>query len=563
MGYPEQDLLTMTFEALLGANFLEDLGYTDGIEWGNTSASIVNSTVNSQGDVQVIGENATQANSNVNNTADTTATGVLGQSGKAASGMLVSNLARGTTEAFIRNTWDGVSSTVDMTARDINVIAKDNATLGSNVQIVTNSTTISDGGLGLLDEFIGKASYADYTDLSTNVTLNNGDRIRITDDSDDNYGDIMVYLGQDGTTPDGGVGITDLTTVDFSDLDYWAASPETQILPQVSFTDSDSMAVGIIIVRNDLTGGSTAFIDQSNFSASDDVLVQADQSTKMISKLDAQSSSEGGDVKDEGASDAANGGIVTNWLRGDAHAYITGSDADAADDLTVEAINSAELEATAHQLVETGDLGVNVLLAFNAVGWEPQNVIFTTIDTLIGSEEIASAFDANQRISAFAHIDGSDVDVGGDLKVSGVNNSTVTSVTGNDTISESVAVQESAGRSIGIIVANNRITTETRSYITDRTFNDYDNYDFDDIASTSLTLAQSFADTDVTGDTLIKSDDNATVNADIDLISTQIAVSDGGFSIFVKWQRVFSMGTVSVLSQVSKMWRSVKLCMAL
>ena len=57
LGYPEQDLLSMTFEALLGDSFLEELGYTDGMDWGDSQAAVLNSEVDAgTGDVNVVAD---------------------------------------------------------------------------------------------------------------------------------------------------------------------------------------------------------------------------------------------------------------------------------------------------------------------------------------------------------------------------------------------------------------------------------------------------------------------------------------------------------------------------
>ena len=147
-----------------------------------------------------------------------------------------------------------------VTAGSITVEAKDNAELYSNVQFASNSVSVSDGGAGLL-VIHRQVAYANYTDKTTSVQLENGDRVRITDTNDDNYGNVMIFLGQDGVIPPAegsnvaSIGSADLTNVDFGNLDYWVPSLETQVVPQgLNISPSDSLAVGAIIVRNDLIG---------------------------------------------------------------------------------------------------------------------------------------------------------------------------------------------------------------------------------------------------------------------------------------------------------------------
>ena len=160
----------------------------------------------------------------------------------------------------------------------------------------------------------------------------------------------------------------------------------------------------------------TAYVERAELSAAGPVSVKADESALMHATLDAEVVSSGGGVDGSGASTAANVAIATNWLQGDAHAYIA-------------RIRSRrgrrhrqcgqhnEFGCRGQQATEAGGEAGAGLIAFNAVGWQPQNVLFTLIDTLIGSEEIASAFDANQRISSLAHMDAVDLDASGDLTV--------------------------------------------------------------------------------------------------------------------------------------------------
>ena len=222
----------MTFEALLGDSFQEELGYTDGMDWGDSQAFILNSEVDAgTGDVNVMADTSTQVNATLNNVAESMAEGIENQSGKAATGALA-NMGRGEAIAYIKDDKDNsFTGDATVTAGSITVEAKDNAELYSNVQFASNSVSVSDGGAGLLDEFIDKVAYANYTDKTTSVQLENGDRVRITDTDDDNYGNVMIFLGQDGINPtDGTAFSTDLTAVDFWRPGLLGAFLETQVV---------------------------------------------------------------------------------------------------------------------------------------------------------------------------------------------------------------------------------------------------------------------------------------------------------------------------------------------
>jgi hypothetical protein len=53
--------------------------------------------------------------------------------------------------------------------------------------------------------------------------------------------------------------------------------------------------------------------------------------------------------------------------------------------VVVQADNASTLEATNKSLTETGADGAGVSLAFNTVGWKPQNIFFQTVDALVGA----------------------------------------------------------------------------------------------------------------------------------------------------------------------------------
>ena len=54
-------------------------------------------------------------------------------------------------------------------------------------------------------------------------------------------------------------------------------------------------------------------------------------------------------------------------------------------------------------------------------------------------------------------------------------------MTSNDTMSGYDRSKDSGGMAVGVVVSNNRITAESRAYITDRAFNDYASFDYREI----------------------------------------------------------------------------------
>ena len=76
--------------------------------------------------------------------------------------------------------------------------------------------------------------------------------------------------------------------------------------------------------------------------------------------------------------------IATNNLLNGAEAWIDESTVDTAlsgaGAISVTADNTAALDASVSNMVESGDTGVNVTLAFNSVGWEGQDIFTASAD---------------------------------------------------------------------------------------------------------------------------------------------------------------------------------------
>ena len=112
--------------------------------------------------------------------------------------------------------------------------------------------------------------------------------------------------------------------------------------------------------------------------------------------VDSQASSSGGSAFGSGKSLAVNGTIATNTVLSDARAYVVDSEvttrgAVSKGDLGIDAKNTSWINANVLSATSAGETGVGVTLAFNTVGWAPQNLLFNTIDALIESLRKASS----------------------------------------------------------------------------------------------------------------------------------------------------------------------------
>ena len=146
--------------------------------------------------------------------------------------------------------------------------------------------------------------------------------------------------------------------------------------------------------------------------------MSASAAQAMTASLESAASSSGGSKFGAGVSLAASGLIATNTVMGGADAHVTGSTLTIGGDVTVQAVNNAALEAHLVNATSSGAEAIGVTLAFNTLGWEPQNILFNTIDALIGDPAIADAFGADQASGATAYLEDTTVDATGLLTVS-------------------------------------------------------------------------------------------------------------------------------------------------
>ena len=118
----------------------------------------------------------------------------------------------------------------------------------------------------------------------------------------------------------------DLGTADYSDLDYWLEESVAQQIPEgMNVTKSDSMAVGGVVVRNDVRSSVDAHLLNSEVTAGT-VRVSADEQATIKATNDSVAKSAGGSPFTSGkAALAVNATIATNLLLSSSTATITNS----------------------------------------------------------------------------------------------------------------------------------------------------------------------------------------------------------------------------------------------
>ncbi|MEN9773450.1 MAG: hypothetical protein RL322_520, partial [Pseudomonadota bacterium] len=196
-----------------------------------------------------------------------------------------------------------------------------------------------------------------------------------------------------------------------------------------------AMGVGGAVSLNDIRSHAQAFIRYATIEAGS-VSVIATEDAHISAELDVTAEATGGT-----APGLAIGGIIaTNLIQSRADAFITHSTVTTTEgDVTVEGSNTAHIDASNISAMSSDGKAIGVTLAFNTVGWQAQNVLFSAIDALIGT----SIGDANPS-EVTAYIESSDVDSAGAIVVNASNDAMIRAQVANET-SSSLAPPEPPG----------------------------------------------------------------------------------------------------------------------
>ncbi|MBM3366496.1 MAG: hypothetical protein FJY48_12480, partial [Betaproteobacteria bacterium] len=203
--------------------------------------------------------------------------------------------------------------------------------------------------------------------------------------------------------------------------------PDEPALPELPAVATRPMAVGGVVVRNDVRGSARAAILRAlveagsvNVSATDEAIIKAN--------VDSTAEASGG----EGEGLAVGGVIATNLVLSTAEAWIEDSAIDTTEgDLIVEGMNSAHIVARNSSAMTSDGTSIGATLAFNTVGWEAQNVLFSAIDALVGSQ-IGDEQPAKMR----AYIKNSDINAAGNVTVDAQSEAFINAFLSNETRSE-------------------------------------------------------------------------------------------------------------------------------
>ena len=232
-----------------------------------------------------------------------------------------------------------------------------------------------------------------------------------------------------------------------------------------NFTNSDARSIGVLIVLNDLRSGVTALIHNASVSGAN-VSVIALEDAMLLADAQINVSASGGSFYGSGTVLAANGQLVTNVVLAGAGAWLVDSAVDA-DSLTVDAETTAAIDATILSATASGDTGAGVTLAFNSIGWKAQNFLFNAVDALLGDPLIASAFGGERPVATTASVLGSTVISAGAVTVQADGAAQLNATVSNAASSRAAAMFNATGKSVGLIIASNKVSSLAAATIDD------------------------------------------------------------------------------------------------
>ena len=265
------------------------------------------------------------------------------------------------------------------------VAAEESAAINATNSLKVVAQAISDGGLSIVADLL-TAVLEDYqyTTKSGTRDVAEGELVRVADDyaGGGEQGKVYRYTGSGATF--------DLGSPNYA-TGPWAkviVGETFEFLESLSLNVTSSSAVGIgaIAVRNDVRGGVASEILGQLVDAGDGVSVTALETATIVADDTSSVIADGCSpfASDSGDCVGVNFLFVTNLVLSGAEARIADSDVTAGGDVAVTAGNTSSITATIDSETSSNGVSVGVVLAFNTVGVESQNVLFNIADAILG-----------------------------------------------------------------------------------------------------------------------------------------------------------------------------------
>ncbi|MFO1001307.1 MAG: hypothetical protein U0936_13260, partial [Planctomycetaceae bacterium] len=492
IGYEPQNTLFNSIDAILGTNIGNQTP-------AKTNAQILNTPVSAAGDVEVTATSTAKITSALSNEATSAASALINASGMSVGMVVSSNMVSTDVDAAIKST----GSAISVTAGNVNVAATDDNSIEAETTLLSSSTTTNDAGASLLNKLATQLQqdYA-YSSLSGTKSLKFGDKVRVasTYTTAAARGLIYQYMGTDASV--------DLAATDYTNYGLWKKLDAVNVLPVgLNISDSDSMGIAGLVVRNDIIADVDSVIEKATVNAAGNIDVAANGTQQLTASADATAKSSGGSATGTGTSLAVGGSIVTNTVQSGAESHVLTSNLTTTSNgnVSVTAANSGTIEATNATAISSGNQAIGVTMAFNTVGHESQNVLFNTLNALIKTN-LGNAPGAN----ATAFIRDTPVTSAGDVSVTATAGALITSEISNETASAASALMNASGMAVGTVLSSNMVKSAASAKI-----------EFTTPGNGAVSAA---------GDLKVESEDAAGISATSNLDVTSEATNDGGIS---------------------------------
>lgn len=513
IGWKAQNVLYQAIDALVGNSLGDE-------QPASVTASIVDTTLNLGGDLSVTADSRALISAKVGNDSTSAASTLFLPISGSASAVMASNMVSSVSDAFID--YVGDPGTVNVGGA-LSVIATDMAGIESNTQMKAVSSATEGIGGSLIGSLIGAlADEYEFTSKSGTRVVKNSERVRVA--SDHTAGGVVgatyLYVGANASW--------NLGTQDYTIKKRWkrvVGTGASEFLSSLgNITPSVSVALGGLVDRNEVRSTVTANIDNSNVNAGGALQVVADQSAVIRAKDKSISSSSSDNAFGTSVSLAVNGTIVTNLVLSTVDATITNSDVTVtgASDLAVRSTNDAKIDARVNSAMTSDMVAVGVTLAFNTVGWAAQNLLYATIDALIGSD-----YGTEQPAAVTAAIENTPLTVGGNLTVAADGSEQINATISNAADSVSSGLFGKAGGAASAVLASNMVSSNVDAHI-------------DHPAGSQGTVQAG-------GNLLVSAKDDAGVYSNVKLVASSVTTSDGGVNLLT--DALSSSGQFDFLSQ--------------
>ncbi|WP_373318376.1 beta strand repeat-containing protein, partial [Methylobacterium haplocladii] len=468
IGYESGNLGFDTLDAVVGTNLTNPAT-------AQASARISNSTVTATGAISATAESSGAITSKLSNevTASAAAASV---NALAVSGLVAMNRVSGAAQAQIDANGKTVSGT------DVTVSAVDSVSIDAETAVAATATAektgdvggVSKGAEALLGEYT-------YTTASGTRQVKFGEKIRLSDTwagaaTRGEKGAVYQYMGTDFAAAVD-LGSTTDANLNFADFALWKKLDATNVVSDTTTGGAaptgkmSATGLGGIFARNDVSGKAEAKIVNTTLKASGDVAVSADSTASITAADESEVEAEGGA--------AANGVLVSNNVQNGALAFIKDSTVTSSGGgVSVSAVNSSSIEASAAGSVSGEGTALGFTLAFNTVGFKQQNPLFAAVDTIVGDPLIATATNSENPAGAKAYITGSTVTAEQDVTVKAESRASIKAEAGNKVkqadSEETVHKAETGARGIsaGAVLAMNKVSGRAEAFIGSETVSD-------------------------------------------------------------------------------------------